>query len=65
MAEVHRLISNGGKQAALEANLVNRDVIEAAHLYLSDEESALAFVFRLGAMCVAAQKATSRSAVGG
>ena len=38
MAVVHGLISNGSKQAALEANLVPRDVIEAASLYLSDEE---------------------------
>src|SRR3954468_1405354 len=51
MAEVHRLISNGSRQAALEANLVDRDVLEAAHLYLSDEESALAFAYSGWAQC--------------
>jgi hypothetical protein len=56
MAVVHQLISNGGRQAALEANLVNRDVIEAAHLYLSDEESALAFAYSGWAQCALPHK---------
>lgn len=56
MAVVHGLISNGSKQAALEANLVPRDVIEAASLYLSDEESALAFAYSGWAQCALPHK---------
>src|SRR3954468_10253769 len=56
MAVVHRLISDGSKQAALKVNLIPRDVIEAASLYLSDEESALAFAYSGWAQCALPHK---------
>jgi len=55
MAVVHELIS-GGRQGALDANLVPRDVIEAASLYLSEEESALSFAFSGWAQCALPHK---------
>src|SRR5581483_7263019 len=51
MGEVHRLLEEHGKRGAIETNLVPRDVLEAAHLYLSDEESALAFAYSGWAQC--------------
>lgn len=51
MGEIHQLLEERGKRAAIETNLASRDVIEAAHLYLSDEESALAFAYSGWAQC--------------
>ena len=51
MGEVHRLLEERGKKGAIETNLIPRDVLEAAHLYLSDEESALAFAYSGWAQC--------------
>jgi hypothetical protein len=51
MGEVHRLLEEKGKIGAIETNLISRDVLEAAHLYLSDEESALAFAYSGWAQC--------------
>ena len=56
MGDVHRLIEQHGKQAAIEANLVRRDVIEAASLYLSEEDNALAFAYSGWAQCALPHK---------
>ena len=45
MGEVHRLLETKGKLAAVESGLVARDVVEAAALYMSDEDNALAFAY--------------------
>jgi hypothetical protein len=44
MGTVHHLLEAKGKQGALDAGL-NREVVEAAAAYLSDEESGLSFAF--------------------
>jgi hypothetical protein len=44
MGTVHSLLEARGKQGALEAGL-NRDVVEAATAYLSDEDTGLGFAF--------------------
>lgn len=44
MGTVHSLLEAQGKRGALEAGL-NREVVEAAASYLSDEESGLSFAF--------------------
>ena len=51
MGDVHRLLEEKGRKGAIETNLISRDVLEAAHLYLSDEESALAFAYSGWAQC--------------
>jgi len=51
MGDVHRLLEERGRKGAIETGLVARDVLEAAHLYLSDEESALAFAYSGWAQC--------------
>lgn len=51
MGEVHRLLEERGRKGAIETGLVAREVLEAAHLYLSDEESALAFAYSGWAQC--------------
>ena len=45
MGDVHRLLEARGKQAAIEGNIMSRDVIEAAALYMADEDNALAFAY--------------------
>ena len=44
MGTVHNLLEAKGKRGALDAGL-NREVVEAAASYLSDEESGLSFAF--------------------
>ena len=51
MAEVHHLLETIGKQAAIEQNLIARDVIEAAAAYMADEDSALSFAYAGWAQC--------------
>lgn len=50
MGTVHNLLSAKGKQGALEAGL-DRSVVEAAALYMGDENSALNFVYSGWAQC--------------
>ncbi len=50
MGTVHDLLSDRGKQAALEAGL-ERGVVEAAALYMSDENVAMNFVYSGWAQC--------------
>jgi hypothetical protein len=50
MGTVHQLIDQGGKQGALDAGL-DRNVVEAARLYMGDENSALNFVYSGWAQC--------------
>ncbi len=50
MATVHDILEARGKAAALEAGL-DRSVVEAATLYMSDEESAFSFVYSGWAQC--------------
>lgn len=56
MGDVHQLPDKHGKQGAISANLVRRDVIEAAALYLSDEDTALAFAYSGWAQCALPHK---------
>lgn len=51
MARVHQLLTEHGKQAAIEAGTESRDVIETAARYLSEEDNALAFAFSGWAQC--------------
>jgi Plasmid encoded RepA protein len=55
MGTVHQLIDQGGKQGALDAGL-DRSVVEAAHLYMGDENSALNFVYSGWAQCALPHK---------
>jgi len=50
MGTVHDLLEARGKQAALQAGL-NRSVVEAASLYMGDEDNALNFVYSGWAQC--------------
>ena len=50
MAEIHDLLQARGKTAALEAG-VDRAVVEAASLYMSDEDNAFNFVYSGWAQC--------------
>jgi len=45
MGQIHQLLEAKGKQAAMESGLATRDVIEAAALYMSDKDNALAFAY--------------------
>jgi len=56
MGDVHQLLDKVGKQAAIGSNLVRRDVIEAASLYLSEEDNALAFAYSGWAQCALPHK---------
>ena len=56
MGEVHRLLEEQGKRALIGSNLIKRDVIEAAALYLSDEDNALAFAYSGWAQCALPHK---------
>lgn len=51
MGEVHQLLDLRGKQGAIESNLVPREVVEAAALYMADEDNALAFAYSGWAQC--------------
>jgi hypothetical protein len=51
MGEVHKLLEEHGKRALIDSNSVRREVIEAASLYLSDEDNALAFAYSGWAQC--------------
>lgn len=50
MGTVHQLLEAKGKAGALLAGL-DRDVVEAAHLYMSDEDGNLGFAFSGWAQC--------------
>jgi Plasmid encoded RepA protein len=50
MGTVHNLLGAGGKAAAIQAGL-DRDVVEAASLYMSDEDNSLGFAFSGWAQC--------------
>jgi Plasmid encoded RepA protein len=51
MGQLHDLISARGKLVAIESGLAPRDAIEAAALYMSDEDNALAFAYSGWAQC--------------
>lgn len=50
MGQVHDILEAKGKAAAIQAGL-NRDVVEAASMYLSDEDGSLGFAFSGWAQC--------------
>lgn len=50
MGTVHQIIEARGKAAAIQAGL-DRDVVEAASLYMSDEDNNLGFAFSGWAQC--------------
>ena len=50
MATVHSLLEAHGKAAALEAGL-DRNIVEAASLYMGDEDGAFSFVYSGWAQC--------------
>jgi hypothetical protein len=50
MGTVHEILEARGKSGALQAGL-DRDIVEAASLYMSDEDSGLGFVFSGWAQC--------------
>src|SRR3954469_20592288 len=45
MGQIHQLLEAKGKQAVVESGIASRDVIEAAALYMSEEDNALAFAY--------------------
>jgi Plasmid encoded RepA protein len=51
MGELHNLLEARGKQFALEHNMAQRDLLEAACAYMSDEDTALAFAYSGWAQC--------------
>lgn len=51
MGEIHDLLLARGKQGAINSSAVARDVIEAAALYMSAEDTALAFAYSGWAQC--------------
>lgn len=51
MGQIHRLIEQRGKQGALGANIAPREVVEAAALYMADEDNALACAYSGWAQC--------------
>src|ERR1019366_2126532 len=55
MGTVHELIDERGKQGAIEAGL-DRGIVEAANLYMGDENSALNFVYSGWAQCALPHK---------
>src|ERR1700709_2709942 len=55
MGTVHELIDARGKQGAIEAGL-DRGIVEAANLYMGDENSALNFVYSGWAQCALPHK---------
>lgn len=55
MGTVHELIDARGKQGALDAGL-DRAIVEAANLYMGDENSALNFVYSGWAQCALPHK---------
>jgi len=50
MGTVHDLLQTRGKQSALDAG-ISRDLVEAAAVYMSDEDGALSFVYSGWAQC--------------
>jgi hypothetical protein len=55
MGQVHELLSERGKQGALEAGL-DRNVVEAAAAYLADEDTGLGFAYSGWAQCALPHK---------
>jgi len=45
MGTVHQLLSEKSKQEVIAAGVVDRDIIEVAAKYMTDEESGLGFVY--------------------
>ena len=64
MGTVHDLLGSQGKQAALEAG-IHRDVVEAAAMYLADEDSALGFAYSGWAQCALPHKRLANDATWG
>lgn len=56
MGQIHDLLEAKGKRAAIEANVAPRDVLEAATLYMSDEDNALSFAYSGWAQCALPHK---------
>lgn len=50
MATIHHLLDSKGKQGALEFGL-DRDLVEAASTYMSDEDNGLGFIYSGWAQC--------------
>lgn len=50
MGTVHDLVATKGKRAAIEAGL-SRDIVEAASLYMGDEDGALSFAYSGWTQC--------------
>ena len=64
MGTVHDLLHAVGKKAAIEAGL-DRNVVEAASLYMGDEDGSLNFVYlRLGTVRPSTQTLRGRSTLG-
>src|SRR4028118_1055820 len=51
MATVHQLLAEKGKQGAIASGAVDREIVEAAARYMSDEESGLGFVYSGWTQC--------------
>jgi hypothetical protein len=64
MGTVHRLLEQRGKQGALEAGL-DRSVVEAAALYMGDEDSGLGFAYSGWAQCALPHKRLADDATWG
>jgi hypothetical protein len=51
MGTVHRLLAEKGKQKAIASGELDREIVEAAARYMSDEESGLGFVYSGWTQC--------------
>ncbi|SDB74442.1 replication protein RepA [Belnapia rosea] len=56
MGQIHDILEAKGKRAAIEANAAPRDVLEAAALYMADEDNALSFAYSGWAQCALPHK---------
>lgn len=56
MGTLHSLIEVKGKAAAIASGIADRDVIEAATRYMSDEDSGLGFIYSGWAQCALPHK---------
>jgi hypothetical protein len=64
LGTVHKLLEERGKKAALEAG-IDRSVVEAAALYMSDEENGLGFAYSGWAQCALPHKRLANEATWG
>jgi hypothetical protein len=64
VAFVHDVLTTKGKKAAQDENIIQRDVLEAASAYMSDEDTALSFAYAGWAQCALPHRKIERTPTG-